>query len=130
MASSASPSALSARDVPTQNLCERVLGIKPILVCDPTFLTPTPRVDNEKIRRLTKKPYILFYYCNGIPKELKEKIIFDAHKKAASDGHDYTDDTEIWGRYCGNVKLVTGDPKNIKITYPGDLEKAQKQANG
>ncbi|MBP5601474.1 MAG: 2-C-methyl-D-erythritol 4-phosphate cytidylyltransferase [Treponema sp.] len=56
--------------------------------------------------------------------------LFDAHKKAASDGHDYTDDTEIWGRYCGNVKLVTGDPKNIKITYPGDLEKAQMQANG
>lgn len=46
-----------------------------------------------------------------------------AHKKAASDGHDYTDDSEIWGKYVGQVKLVTGDPKNIKITYPGDLEK-------
>ena len=46
-----------------------------------------------------------------------------AHKKAASDGHDYTDDSEIWGKYVGDVKLITGDPKNIKITYPGDLEK-------
>ncbi|MBQ7718634.1 MAG: polysaccharide pyruvyl transferase family protein [Clostridia bacterium] len=73
--------ALSARDVSAQNLCERVLGVKPIMVCDPTFLTPTPKVDNEKIQRLTEKPYILFYYCNGIPKELKEKIISDAHQK-------------------------------------------------
>ena len=49
--------------------------------------------------------------------------LFDAHKKAAADGHDYTNDSEIWGKYIGPVKLVTGDPKNIKITYPGDLEK-------
>lgn len=73
--------ALSARDVSAQGLCERVLGVKPLMVCDPTLLTSTPRVDNEKIRRLTEKPYILFYYCNGIPKELKEKIIADAKHK-------------------------------------------------
>ncbi|MBQ3426311.1 MAG: polysaccharide pyruvyl transferase family protein [Clostridia bacterium] len=73
--------AVSARDVSSQDMCERAIGVKPVLVCDPTFLTPTPRVDNEKIRRLTKKPYILFYYCNGIPQELKEKIIFDAKRK-------------------------------------------------
>ena len=48
-----------------------------------------------------------------------------AHKKAASDGHDYTDDSEIWGKYVGPVKLVTGDPKNIKITYPGDLQRGE-----
>ena len=72
---------LSARDMPTQSLCERALGVKPMLVCDPTLLTSTPRVDNEKIRRLTQEPYILFYYCNGIPKELKEKIVSEAKSK-------------------------------------------------
>jgi 2-C-methyl-D-erythritol 4-phosphate cytidylyltransferase len=49
--------------------------------------------------------------------------LYAAHKKAASDGHDYTDDSEIWGNYVGDVKLVSGETKNIKITYPGDLEK-------
>ena len=49
--------------------------------------------------------------------------LYEAHKKAAADGHDYTDDSEIWGKYVGPVKLVTGDPKNIKVTYPGDLER-------
>ena len=73
--------ALSARDISAQNLCEIALGVKPVAVCDPTFLTDFPKVDNEKIRRLTEKPYILFYYCNGIPRELKEKIVSDAHRK-------------------------------------------------
>ncbi len=73
--------ALSARDANTQAMCREILGTEPMMVCDPTFLTPTPEVDNEKIRRLTKRPYILFYYCNGIERALKEKIISAAHKK-------------------------------------------------
>ena len=56
--------------------------------------------------------------------------LFEAHKKAAADGHDYTDDSEIWGKYVGPVKLVTGDPKNIKITYPGDLERGAEALEG
>ena len=72
---------LSARDRGAQELCERVLGKTPALVCDPTFLTTTPKIDNEKIERLTKKPYILFYYCNGIPHDLKKRIIDGARKK-------------------------------------------------
>lgn len=49
--------------------------------------------------------------------------LFHAHKKAISDNKEYTDDTEIWGKYCGPVKVVPGDANNIKITYPSDLEK-------
>ena len=49
--------------------------------------------------------------------------LYEAHKKAAADGHDYTDDSEIWGKYAGTVKLVEGDINNKKITYPGDLER-------
>ena len=35
---------------------------------------------------------------------------------------EYTDDTEIWGKYCGKVKVIPGESQNIKITYPKDLE--------
>ena len=73
--------ALSARDVNAQAMCMNALGVKPMLVCDPTFLTATPRVDNEKIKKLTEKPYVLFYYCNGIPRELKKKLIDEAREK-------------------------------------------------
>ena len=73
--------ALSARDKGAQELCEKALGKTPELVCDPTFLTATPKIDNEKINKLTEKPYILFYYCNGIPHDLKKRIIDRARKK-------------------------------------------------
>lgn len=44
-----------------------------------------------------------------------------AHAKAADDGSSYTDDTEIWGRYAGDVYVCEGDRENKKITYQGDL---------
>lgn len=49
-----------------------------------------------------------------------EKLLA-AHEKARADKKEYTDDTEIWGVYCGSVKVVPGDACNKKITYPGDL---------
>lgn len=48
-----------------------------------------------------------------------------AHMQALTDGCEYTDDAEIFGKYCGTVKIIPGDVRNIKITYPGDLERAQ-----
>lgn len=47
--------------------------------------------------------------------------LFKAHEKAAADSREYTDDTEIWGKYVGLVKVVDGDSKNKKITYPEDI---------
>ena len=73
-------SALSARDQGAQTLCQTALGVRPPLVCDPTFLTATPTVDNEKIRKLTERPFVLFYYCNGIPRDLKQAVVDDAHR--------------------------------------------------
>lgn len=46
-----------------------------------------------------------------------------AHMQALTDGNEYTDDAEIYGKYCGSVKIIPGDVKNLKITYPGDLER-------
>lgn len=54
--------------------------------------------------------------------------IFEAHKKAeiaASKGDVFTDDTEIWDKFAASkspVKIVAGDPENIKITYPQDVQ--------
>ena len=48
--------------------------------------------------------------------------LLEAHGRAAADGREYTDDTEIWGAYCGRVRVTRGDISNIKITYPSDLE--------
>ena len=57
------------------------------------------------------------------PQCFEFKKLLEAHKRALSDDREYTDDTEIWGAYCGKVRVYSGDVNNIKITYPADLEK-------
>ena len=59
------------------------------------------------------------------PQGFDFKKLLQAHERGRLDGKEYTDDTEIWGKYVGPVKVIKGDVKNIKITYPGDLEKLQ-----
>lgn len=49
--------------------------------------------------------------------------LYKAHLEAKKVDFEYTDDTEIYGTYIGPVKAVSGDEKNIKITYPQDLKK-------
>ncbi len=56
------------------------------------------------------------------PQCFRFKELLEAHGRAVADGHEYTDDTEIWGAYCGPVRVTKGDVNNIKITYPSDLE--------
>jgi 2-C-methyl-D-erythritol 4-phosphate cytidylyltransferase len=55
------------------------------------------------------------------PQGFMFRQLLDAHAKAGNDGHTYTDDAEIWGRYAGDVYVCPGDRNNKKITFPGDL---------
>ena len=44
-----------------------------------------------------------------------------SHRKTENDGETYTDDTEIWAKYEGDVITVQGWPENKKITYTEDM---------
>ncbi len=55
------------------------------------------------------------------PQGFKFEQLLEAHRSAAYDGNEYTDDTEIWGRYVGEAYVCPGDPANRKITYKEDL---------
>jgi 2-C-methyl-D-erythritol 4-phosphate cytidylyltransferase len=56
------------------------------------------------------------------PQAFKFPEILDAHKQAANvETEEFTDDAEIWGRFCGQVAVIRGDPENKKITFPEDL---------
>lgn len=55
------------------------------------------------------------------PQGFRYTELLEAHRKAAEDGTEYTDDTEIWGKYCSPVKTVAGDAVNKKITWPSDI---------
>ncbi|MDR0503540.1 MAG: 2-C-methyl-D-erythritol 4-phosphate cytidylyltransferase [Treponema sp.] len=58
------------------------------------------------------------------PQAFTFQEILRAHEKAAAsvpeDG-EFTDDAEIWDRFCGQVAAISGDPVNRKITFPEDL---------
>lgn len=84
-----------------------------------------PPVDTEKeidpsgkiIRHLDRSRII----CVQTPQGFRFRELLAAHEKAAGDSRTYTDDTEIWGTYAGDVYKTEGDRENRKITYPGDL---------
>ena len=63
------------------------------------------------------------------PQGFKLKELLEAHKKALQDKKEYTDATEIWGKYCGKVMAVQGDAANKKITYASDYDKKEKTMN-
>ena len=86
-------------------------------------LTPT---DTQKM--LDEKGFISQHLTRSkmtavqTPQAFKFNELFSSHQKAQNDGTEYTDDTEIWDKYCGKVKNVPGDICNIKITYPDDYK--------
>lgn len=47
--------------------------------------------------------------------------LLEAHRMAAQDGLQCTDDAEIWGNYIGDVYTCAGDRRNRKITFTEDL---------
>jgi len=84
-----------------------------------------PPVDTEKeidangriVRHLDRSSIVAVQTPQGF---LLAPLV-EAHRKAALDGKTYTDDTEIWGRYEGDVWVCPGERENKKITYSGDI---------
>ena len=67
---------VSARDELTEKFAEAVRDENVMRVLDPTFLVDIP---DEIVPEVTK-PYILFYYCDGLPISEKNKIFEYANK--------------------------------------------------
>lgn len=63
--------AVSARDDLTEQLAQTIRGEKIHRVLDPTFLVKIP---DEPIHAITR-PFILFYYCDGLPEKEKRMIL-------------------------------------------------------
>ena len=67
---------VSVRDELTEKLVKKVTGDQPEIVLDPTFLQDVPGKEPEGLQ----KPYILFYYCDGLPQDIKQQIISHARE--------------------------------------------------
>lgn len=55
------------------------------------------------------------------PQGFKFPEILLAHEKAAKVDEEFTDDAEVWGKFCGQVAVIPGETKNRKITFPEDI---------
>ncbi len=64
-------------------------------------------------------------YTAQTPQGFKYGMLLNAYKKAIGSGRIYTDDSSVWEKYCGMVKITKGSSKNIKITTKEDLELAK-----
>jgi 2-C-methyl-D-erythritol 4-phosphate cytidylyltransferase/2-C-methyl-D-erythritol 2,4-cyclodiphosphate synthase len=59
------------------------------------------------------------------PQAFRADVIREAHARAKADGFLGTDDTALVERLGLKVMLVEGSRDNIKVTHPGDLERAE-----
>jgi 2-C-methyl-D-erythritol 4-phosphate cytidylyltransferase/2-C-methyl-D-erythritol 2,4-cyclodiphosphate synthase len=59
------------------------------------------------------------------PQVFQSGVIREAHRVAEADGFVGTDDTVLAERIGKRVSLVEGSRENIKVTHPGDLERAE-----
>lgn len=55
------------------------------------------------------------------PQAFPRALLVEAHRSAAVDGVDATDDAALVERYGGTVVVVEGDADNVKVTSPADL---------
>ena len=89
-------------------------------------VTATPATDTQKEvdknGKITKHLRRENIFAVQTPQGFLFAPLLEAHKKACNDGNIYTDDTEIWAKYCGDVYICTGDIANKKITYKEDLK--------
>lgn len=55
------------------------------------------------------------------PQAFRFAPLLEAHRRAAAEGLDCTDDAELWAHYWGQVYWVKGEAANRKITFRADL---------
>lgn len=64
-------------------------------------------------------------YAAQTPQAFRRAPLEDAHRLAASDTRDATDDASLLERAGYRVAIVLGDPDNFKLTVPTDLRRAE-----
>ncbi len=66
-----------------------------------------------------------FYWSAQTPQAFRRRVLLAAHKAAARDEYEGTDDASLVERMGGRVVVVEGTRDNIKVTLPEDLAIAE-----
>ena len=83
-------------------------------------------VDTQKIAdrsgKITQHLKRSSVYSIQTPQGFDFEKILAAHKQALENGKEYTDDSEIYGEFAGDVFICTGEVSNKKITLKEDIK--------
>lgn len=58
------------------------------------------------------------------PQGFDVRTLVALHDVARTQGHRFTDDTSLYEASGKKIRVVAGDPNNLKVTYPEDLDRA------
>lgn len=115
----------AARPLIKPTLLERMLGFAPQAAVLALKATET-LVEGEgqwAKKALERERIWILQTPQGFPYQ----GILHAHKEARSAGFGgLTDDVSLYLKFGGNVRLVQGDPMNLKVTFPYDLKLAEE----
>jgi 2-C-methyl-D-erythritol 4-phosphate cytidylyltransferase len=75
--------------------------------------------------RILETPARAECWAAQTPQVFRAEVLREALAKATADGHLGTDDAELVERLGVPVRVVPGDPDNLKLTHPEDLALAE-----
>jgi 2-C-methyl-D-erythritol 4-phosphate cytidylyltransferase len=85
--------------------------------------------DPERIARTVPRgPLRRVQTPQGFPRRVLEDAHAAAHARGQREGRNVTDDAALVEQMGGTVRIVAGDPRNLKVTTVEDLELAEYQA--
>ncbi|MDP8224738.1 MAG: 2-C-methyl-D-erythritol 4-phosphate cytidylyltransferase [Candidatus Lernaella stagnicola] len=97
------------------------------LVAVPVTDTIKVITDDGFIRQTPDRRWL---FSAQTPQAFQYHTLVDAHRKAEADGFVGTDDCQLVERVGGQIVIVEGDERNIKITTPHDLLVARALLKG
>lgn len=102
-----------------QQICSLVEKNEAVVPC--LSLTDTPKIADKtgKIIAHLKRSAV---FAAQTPQGFEFTKLLKAHTFAAKTEKEYTDDSEIYSDFAGEVFMCGGEPANKKITFKEDLE--------
>ncbi|UTC66068.1 MULTISPECIES: IspD/TarI family cytidylyltransferase [unclassified Treponema] len=102
-----------------KNVCSALKKHEAVIPGYPAIDTQKTADESGKITLHLKRSSI---YSVQTPQGFDFEKILAAHKKAAGNGKEYTDDSEIYGEFAGDVFICAGEVSNKKITFKEDIK--------
>lgn len=88
-------------------------------------IAAVPATDTVQIidgdERIVSTPHRSTLRMAQTPQAFPRDVIAHAYERAADEGIDATDDATLVLRAGGTVRVIEGDPHNLKLTVPADL---------